>query len=77
VLPDVIVLDLMMPGLNGYDFRKAMMGVRGAAAIPVIVMTAAPQVAMRALLSPFAVLHKPFGLDDLTAAVRDAARLRR
>ena len=38
--PDVIVLDLMMPGMDGWAFRGAQLGRRAVAHIPVIVLSA-------------------------------------
>jgi CheY-like chemotaxis protein len=39
-LPDLIVLDLMMPEVNGFDVVSALIQDRDTAAIPVIVVTA-------------------------------------
>ncbi|MFH2001064.1 MAG: response regulator, partial [Planctomycetota bacterium] len=38
--PDAIVLDLMMPGINGFDFLDQIRGSISLAAIPVMVLTA-------------------------------------
>jgi two-component system response regulator MprA len=38
--PDVIVLDLLMPEMDGWDFRAAQMGIPSLAGIPVLVITA-------------------------------------
>jgi CheY-like chemotaxis protein len=39
-LPDVILLDLMMPVMNGWQFRKAQLDDPQLATVPVIVLTA-------------------------------------
>jgi CheY-like chemotaxis protein len=39
-LPDLILLDLMMPILNGFQFREEMQNNQSLAHIPVIVMSA-------------------------------------
>jgi CheY-like chemotaxis protein len=39
-LPNLILLDLMMPVMDGYGFRKAQMQDERLASIPVIIMTA-------------------------------------
>jgi two-component system, chemotaxis family, chemotaxis protein CheY len=67
--PDLIVLDLMMPVMNGWQFLEALRGVPRLATIPVIVVSASivSQVEGAALL-----LQKPFDLDTLLMA---AARL--
>jgi CheY-like chemotaxis protein len=38
--PDVIVLDLLMPGMDGWDFRMAQMNRPSVASIPVLVISA-------------------------------------
>jgi CheY-like chemotaxis protein len=38
--PDAIVLDLMMPRVNGYDVLDALRGAEEMAGVPVIVLTA-------------------------------------
>jgi CheY-like chemotaxis protein len=65
--PTLILLDLMMPGMNGWEFRRAQQRDPLLSAIPVLVVTALghdPDVAASA------VLAKPFRLDDLLAHVR-------
>ena len=65
--PDLIVLDLMMPGMTGWEFRAAQLDEPMLATIPVLVVTALghdPDIAVSA------VLAKPFRLDDLLAHVR-------
>jgi len=39
-LPDLIVLDLLMPEVNGFDVVEALQGHRDTAAIPVLIVTA-------------------------------------
>ena len=39
-LPDLAVLDVMMPGLNGYEVVKALRGNAQAATMPLILLTA-------------------------------------
>ena len=68
--PDLILLDLMMPGMNGWDFRRAQLRDPEIAAIPVVVVSA---VGRSGDLSASGFLPKPFGLDDLLAVVRRTA----
>ena len=69
--PDLVLLDLMMPGMNGWDFRKAQLRDPGIAAIPVVVVSA---VARSRDLPAEGFLQKPFGVDELLALVRRTAR---
>jgi two-component system nitrogen regulation response regulator NtrX len=72
-LPDVVVLDLQMPGLDGADTLKEIRKAWGA--IPVILLTSYPEseLMMRALEeSPFMVLVKPCATARLVEAVRTA-----
>src|SRR3712207_5422385 len=46
--PGVILLDIMMPRMNGYEFRAAQKREPEIASIPVIVLSAAGNVSQRA-----------------------------
>lgn len=74
-LPDVILLDLMMPVMNGAQFRVAQQNDTRIAAIPVIVMTAAGSRVRNELsgLPAMRMLDKPIALDELLAAIEDAS----
>ena len=68
--PFVILLDLMMPGMSGWEFRKAQLENPRLARIPVIVVTAAGNLGDGArTLSSVEVLHKPFTLEILLPLV--------
>jgi DNA-binding response OmpR family regulator len=68
--PDVIVLDLMMPVMDGPAFRAAQRSATDTALIPVIILSAAHEVKARAAtLDPAAVFAKPFDLGDLIDAI--------
>jgi CheY-like chemotaxis protein len=71
--PGVIVLDLMMPEVDGWAFRARQLATPGAADVPVVVLSAARDV-RTAALRPAAVVPKPFNLEQLLAAVADLAR---
>ena len=70
-LPDVIVLDLMMPVMDGPSFRVAQRHLPGAAArVPVVVLSGMHDArAMAEELAAAAVIAKPFDLDDLLATI--------
>jgi len=69
--PDLVLLDLMMPGMNGWEFRLAQLRDPTIADIPVVVLSALGRVSS---IDALAFLPKPFGLDDLLDLVRRAAR---
>jgi len=63
---NLIVLDLMMPTMDGWTFRDRQREVASLAGIPVIVMSAARNlVGQTDRLAANAILPKPFDLDTL------------
>ena len=69
--PAAIVLDLMMPVMDGAAFLRERRLVPALASVPVLVLTAHPY-HHRVLdgLGPTAVLRKPYDLDELISAVQ-------
>jgi CheY-like chemotaxis protein len=64
--PDVILLDLMMPGMNGRQFLATLRGELGCTEVPVVVMTAVHGLGQRALsLGADDMVEKPFDVDEL------------
>jgi len=64
--PDLIVLDLMMPVMNGWEFLEAQREDPDLAPVPVIVDTAFPETQLDGAA---AILQKPFDVDTLLATV--------
>ena len=65
-VPQAIVLDLMMPVMDGWEFRRRQLEDPSVRSIHVIVMSANRCLpAAEAVLSPCAMLAKPFDLIDL------------
>jgi two-component system, OmpR family, phosphate regulon response regulator PhoB len=74
--PDVIVLDLMLPGMDGYEVLETLRGDESTARIPVLVLTAKSLRADRERsreLGAAAFLTKPFLPDDLCEIVDSLA----
>ena len=68
--PALILLDLMMPVMDGWEFRHAQRRDPRIAGIPVIVLSAGAGLEARVSgLAPAAFLPKPFELDHLLHAV--------
>lgn len=72
--PAVILMDLMMPEMNGFEFLAQRRNDPEIAAIPVVVMTAEPALARRVGDDAAAVFSKPFDVNTLIPMI-DAARL--
>lgn len=66
--PCVILLDLMMPGMNGFEFRAEQLLDPELAEIPVVVLTGAGQATRTATLGT-EVLRKPMELEPLLSVV--------
>ena len=68
--PFAILLDLMMPGMNGYQFRAAQRAEPAIADVPVIVLTADRLIDQKAAeLDAAAYLRKPTPLDELLSTL--------
>ncbi len=70
--PDVIIADLLMPEMDGYEFCRQIKADGRTASIPVIVLTAVPEDALAHRvdeLNAACVLHKPFDSGVLLAVV--------
>ena len=73
-LPSLILLDLMMPGMDGIEFRVRQLADARMAQVPVIVMSARPDVAELAkqlLVADF--LPKPMNFEELLHVVQNRA----
>lgn len=69
--PDLLVIDFMMPGMNGADLVKAIRRVEGYESIPVLLISGAPEAALRRYDVKYeAFLRKPFGLELFLRTLR-------
>lgn len=73
-LPSLILLDLMMPTMNGGEFRKRQLSDPRLASIPVIVVSARPDVGQVAKeLAAEDYLMKPMSFEALIHVVQNRA----
>ncbi|MGB0679859.1 MAG: response regulator [Polyangiales bacterium] len=73
--PDVIVLDVMMPGMDGPDTARQLRQLPGLSAVPIIFMTAKAQkheIQRLLAVGARAVITKPFDPVALPQTIRDA-----
>ena len=69
--PDLILLDLMMPVMDGWEFLEEMRANPDSADIPVVLITAVYDVKRtQQQTGAKAVLTKPFDIDQLTEVVQ-------
>jgi CheY-like chemotaxis protein len=72
--PKLILLDLMMPEMNGWQFREEQLRDAELKDIPVVVMTASRGFEGNNAISAQEILYKPVGLGELIDAVERNAR---
>jgi CheY-like chemotaxis protein len=67
-LPCLILLDLMMPVMDGWQFREVQLQDETLAQVPVVVLTGVAE--DTAALQAKKVMRKPVRLDDLMTTIR-------
>lgn len=73
-LPDMVILDVMLPGKSGYDILKDLRELDGMAELPVLMLTARGQTRDRELAEQAGAnrfMTKPFANADVLTAVRE------
>ena len=69
--PAVILLDLMMPGTDGWQFRRAQLADPALAGIPVIVVSTFSNGPRNVVeLNAAGFITKPFSIDQLLSALQ-------
>jgi two-component system alkaline phosphatase synthesis response regulator PhoP len=78
--PDLILLDVMMPGVSGFDVCNILQDYPETASIPVIFLTAVAETKRKVMglnLGADDYITKPFDLHELAARVQAALRPRK
>ena len=71
--PDLVILDVMLPGMSGYDILKALRADAATAELPVLMLTARGQNKDREMAEKIGVsrfMTKPFSNAEMLDAVR-------
>jgi DNA-binding response OmpR family regulator len=72
--PDVMILDVMLPGIDGYSITSSLADDTELSKIPIVVLSALEP--SRGLFAKFnqvsSFLTKPFNVDELIDAVKNA-----
>jgi CheY-like chemotaxis protein len=71
--PALVLLDLMMPTMNGWQFRQAQLSDPTIAQIPVVIMTASRNLEGRPIQAD-RILYKPVSISTIVAAIEDLAQ---
>ena len=76
IRPDLILLDIMMPEIDGFKMNKLLLENKVTQNIPVIILTAKGQVRTTFEMTPNIkyFMEKPFDPKDLQTKVLDALR---
>jgi DNA-binding response OmpR family regulator len=75
--PDLVVLDLLLPGINGFSVCQELRRHPATSAIPILMITALPGQFPRLVgveAGADAYLNKPFRMEDLVACVGELLR---
>ena len=71
--PDVILLDLRMPVMDGREFRREIASDERLSQIPLVVVSGSREVeGVAKSLGAAAVLPKPFGIEKLLESIKHA-----
>ena len=73
-LPDMVILDAMLPGRSGFDILRDLRADSATRALPVMMLTARGQAKDRQMAEDLGVdrfMTKPFANEDVCALVRE------
>ncbi len=73
-VPDLIVTDLIMPDVDGYELVRRLRADAATASVPIVVMSAMPKHELATQAKDLAVsciMHKPFEFEELLSITRE------
>ncbi len=73
--PDLVILDIMMPDMDGYTFLRHIRKEKSPESLPVIIISTKKREAMEDLFVSYGIsgyLEKPFQKDELVALIKKA-----
>lgn len=76
-LPDVLLLDLLMPDMTGIDVLRRLRGDPRTASLPIVILSAdtdTESVMQSNNVAASAYLHKPFGAKEVMAVVEQVLK---
>lgn len=74
---DLILLDLNMPEMDGFEVMESLKGIETEGTLPVLVITAQPNEKLRALkLGALDFISKPFDIAEVLARVQNLLQVR-
>lgn len=73
--PDVVLLDLMLPGMDGYELLRRMRARPDMRRVPVVVVSASLPPGRQHVSGADAVVHKPFEFNGLLRAIEGVQHL--
>lgn len=74
---DLILLDLNMPQMDGFEVMESLKGIEGQGTLPVLVITAQPNEKLRALKAgALDFVSKPFDIAEVLARVQNLLQVR-
>ena len=79
IIPDIILLDLMLPGLNGFEVLKALKKDPETVAIPVIILTGRDDYQARERVEKLyeeAYMVKPVDAHELKAKIKEILNIK-
>jgi DNA-binding response OmpR family regulator len=69
--PDLIILDLLLPGMKGWDFVPHLKGIPAWANVPVVVISVIADQCHGMALGAAMVMQKPVRCDDISACLHE------